>query len=50
MQAKDIDTGSFVNIEVDVEILQGDSKKTIQIKTPEIINGQIISVVVKNND
>lgn len=49
LQAKDIDTGLFVNIEVDVEILSGDSKKTIQIKTPEIINGQIISASVKNN-
>lgn len=43
LQAKDIDTGAYVKIDVEVEIQQGDgSKQILHLKTPEIINGSIL--------
>lgn len=44
LQARDIDTGRFVNIEVSVKVREENTGKvhTVRQQTPNIINGQII--------
>lgn len=49
LQAKDIDTGAFVNIEATVELINQGEKSTVEVKTPAVINGQILSISVHSN-
>ena len=53
LQARDIDSGEFLNIEMNVEVEEdsGNGTKNVishQITTPDIINGVVKSIIVKN--
>ena len=56
LQARDIDTGEFLNIEMKVEVEDDDKDehgkhnrtKIVEIQTPDIINGKIINIQIKN--
>ena len=50
LQAKDIDTGNFVRVQVQVETLLNGKLHTNVLSTPEIVNGQIQSLTVKNDE
>lgn len=51
IQARDTDTGNFVNIEVQVTLEDDATQevKTVLHHTPDIINGKILNVEIKNN-
>lgn len=50
IQARDIDSGDFVKIQVEVEIMREGRLTSEIINTPEILNGTIVSVTVKNDE
>lgn len=50
LQAKDIDSGDFVKIKVQVEMMREGKVVTETINTPEIVNGSIVSVTVKDDE
>lgn len=61
LQARDIDSGEFLNISMEVDVLEdSDSSdmmtddmikptKTVKITTPDIVNGRITAIRVKND-
>ena len=51
LQAKDIDSGRFVNVEVSVKVRDECTGKvtTVQQQTPDIVNGQILQIEVRDH-
>jgi anaphase-promoting complex subunit 1 len=49
LQARDIDSGAFLNIEATVEMINNGERSTVEVKTPAVINGQILSISVHSN-
>jgi hypothetical protein len=52
LQAKDIDSGEFVNLDVQVTLEDEADQKVKQIvhHTPDIINGRILQLKIKDNN
>jgi len=58
LQARDIDSGEFLNIPVEVEVVEDSEPsgmivderptKTICITTPDIVNGKVVAINVKS--